>query len=157
MNSVIDQLDAVSIAGQNQTLAPHIPDGEAEHPVQVFEDAVSPMFVAMHNDFGIAGSAEAVAVTFQFLAQFREVVNLTVEDDPDGFLRIGHRLVAAFEIDNGKPPEPEPERPIQVEAFIVGAAVDDAPGHLDDVLAGNRRLVFEVKLPADSAHQTMLS
>ena len=46
---------------------------------------------------------------FQLSAQLLEIVNLAVENDPDGFFGVGHRLMAAGQIDDGKPPETEPD------------------------------------------------
>ena len=46
---------------------------------------------------------------FELGAQLQVVVDLPVEHDPHGFLGVGHRLVAAGEVDDREPPESEPE------------------------------------------------
>ena len=48
---------------------------------------------------------------FQLRAQFLEIVNLAVENYPDGFFGVGHRLMAAGQIDNGKSAETETDGP----------------------------------------------
>jgi hypothetical protein len=62
----------------------------------------------MDQDLCIGPGPEAVTVAFELCAQFEEVIDLSVEYDPDALFGVGHGLVTALEIDDGEAPEAEP-------------------------------------------------
>jgi hypothetical protein len=62
---------------------------------------------------------------FQFTLQFREVVNLTIKDYPNGFFLVGHRLMSATKIYDRQTPKSEPERAIEIETFVIWATVNN--------------------------------
>src|SRR5205823_9561244 len=90
--------------------------------------------------------------TLQLVSKLSEVVDFTVENDPDGLLDIGNGLMTAGQVDDGEPTETQPERSIIEIPFIVGATVSDRPGHRFHVSKGHRREVTKVVLAADSTH-----
>src|SRR5690348_14531505 len=90
---------------------------------------------------------------FQLTFQLGEIVNLAVKYDPDGLLRIRHRLMATFQVNNGKPPESKAERPIQVIALVIGTTVNHSPGHFFEVFPANRSTRGKVKLSANPTHR----
>src|ERR1700722_15227380 len=102
------------------------------------------MLVSVNNDFRIGIGLEYVAEALEFLPQFFEVINFAIEDHPYGFFAIGHGLVAASQVDNGKAAETKSEGTVEVIAFVVGAAVSDGPGHRFDVRTSHRRRATEI-------------
>ena len=60
--------------------------------------------------------------SLELLAQLRKVVDLAVEHDPDRLVVIGHRLVAAREVDDREATETEPQAAGVEVAFVVRPA-----------------------------------
>ena len=87
----------------------------------------------MHNHFGIAVGIERVAASFQFTAQFRKVVNLTVEDYPNAGVFVVDRLTPARKIDNAEPTHPKSDRPARVNTLVVRPAMHDSLAHPVDI------------------------
>src|SRR5262249_1854494 len=137
-NAVVDQLDPKGIAGQNQPLLASIPNGKAEHSIQAVQNFFAPLFVAVNDDFGVAVGAKGVTVALQLLFEFREVVNLPIEDDPDRFFLVRHRLMPAGQINDRKPAKSETQRSGDEIALVIRTAVSDGFGHGLDVRASNR-------------------
>ncbi len=100
----IDQrLLAQPVAGQEQLPPPGVPEGEGEHAVQVREHLRPLVLVEMDEHFRVALGAEAVAGPLQPAAELAEVVDFAVEDDPHRAVLVGHRLLAAGEVDDRQP------------------------------------------------------
>src|SRR5439155_22131140 len=130
-------------------------DRESKHAVQPIEDLVAPLLVAVDDHFGVAPSLEDVAVRLQFLPELGEVVDLAIEHDPHRFFAVGHRLMAASEIDDRESSKAKAQWSIEMVALIVGAAVHEAVGHVDDRPAQNLGAVAEVELAANAAHRSV--
>src|SRR5205814_10667927 len=92
-DAVIDELDTHGIPRHDQPPFLHIPNSDAKHAIKMIKDFGPPFFVPMNNHLSIAPCPEMMAALFKFSTQLLEIVNLAVEDDPDGFLRVGHRLM----------------------------------------------------------------
>jgi hypothetical protein len=61
------------------------------------------LFVQVDEYLGVAVRPETVARALQVAAQFAVVVDLTVLNDVDGLVLVGHRLVARLEVDDREP------------------------------------------------------
>src|SRR5262249_8474662 len=85
---VVHQLDAHRIARDDEPLAAHVPDRHPEHAVEMVEDVRAPFLVALDDDFPTGARLKAMTALFELGAQFFEVVDLAVEDDPDALLRV---------------------------------------------------------------------
>src|SRR5262244_2743363 len=73
-------------------------------------------------------SAKAVPSHTQFATQSQVVVDLAVEDDPDGFILVGHWLGGSgAEVDDGETAVRQPDPPIRGDP--VGATVRTAMPH----------------------------
>src|SRR5262245_43190043 len=153
-NRVVNQLDAHGVARQDEASPACIPEGDAEHAVETIEDVGAPLLVAVNDGLGVGLRPELVSAALELGAQLLEVVDLTVEDDPDGLLGVGHWLMAAGQVDDGESTEAQPYRAVQVMALVVGTPVDDSRGHRLDVVQQNVGAVAEVVLSADSAHDS---
>ena len=73
----------------------------------------APFLVAVNDHFGVRARPEVVPALLELGPQLLEVVDFAVEDDPDRLVGIGHRLVAAGEIDDRQPPETQADRPVR--------------------------------------------
>ena len=109
---VVQRLDSQPVAGQEQLLRVHVPDGEGEHPGQLFDAGWPPLRVRLEDDLGVSPGTERVALRDQLLAQLRIVVNGAVEDDRALRVGIEHRLVGfCREVDDGQAPMTQADRP----------------------------------------------
>ena len=73
--------------------------------------------------------AELVAARDQVLPEFLVVVDLAVEDHPDGPVFVRDGLVAGAEIDDAEAAHADAARAVGVDAFVVRAAMADDVGH----------------------------
>ena len=112
----------------------------------------APFFVAVNNHFGVRICAKTMAAFFELSAQLFEIVNLAVKNDPHCFFGVRHRLVAAGQIDDGKPPKAEANRAIEKVALVVGSAMANRFGHSPDRFRFHRLVPGKVKLAANAAH-----
>src|ERR1035438_1598715 len=71
-----------------------------------------------------------MAATFQIWSQFLKVVNLAVEDNPDRFVFVKYRLMAAGQIDNAQPPHAQAHASLHENAFVIRTAMYDGLAHL---------------------------
>ena len=113
---------------------------------------VTPLFVAVNNDLGIRPCSKYVPESFQLTLEFGEIIDFTVEDNPDGFLLVGHGLVTALKVDDGEPSKAEPDWPSYVIAFVIGTSVRNTVGHPLDILAEDRSSITKIVLSTDSTH-----
>src|SRR5437867_4070630 len=97
---VVQRLDADTIAGEEKFALAAVPDRESKHPAQFFHAAFALLLVEVNDSLGVAVSLKDMTLADQFLAQLAEVVDLSVEDDPDRPIFVGDRLVASYEIDD---------------------------------------------------------
>ena len=149
---VIDQLDAHRVARDDQPPLFHVPDCHAEHAVQVIENVEAPFLVAVDDDLRVRLGAEPVAGTFEFGTQFPVVINLAVKNDPHGLFRIGHRLVAAGQVNDRKPPETKAERAVKKITLVVRAAMKNRLRHPADRVLIHRFVAGDFNLSANAAH-----
>jgi hypothetical protein len=71
--------------------------------------------------------------------QFSKIVDLSIENNPNGFLPIRHRLVSTGKIDDREPPKTKSDRALDIVPLIVRAAMSKSLRHLLYVLTKNRR------------------
>jgi len=106
MATKINGLDADPVARHRQHVPGRVPDGESEHAVEAFQQTVDPPFpVAVNEDLGVGMiGAKSVTGVFQLAPERKMVVDLAVEGDPNGTVRVGHGLGGSIgKVDNGEP------------------------------------------------------
>ncbi len=110
----------------------HFDDGEREHAAQSGGGLFPPLFVGVDDYFGIGAGEENVALGFEFLAQFAEIVNFSVEDDGEraGFVPDGLR--AAGKIDDAEAPRANDNGRGGEKTFFIGTAMNDRIEHAAD-------------------------
>ena len=114
----------------------------------------APFLVAVNNHFGVRICAKTMAAFLKLDAQFLEVVNFTIQDDPDCFFSVRHRLMASRQIDDGKSSEAKPYCTGNKVAFVIRTAVDHCLGHSPNRFQFHRVVPGEVKLAANAAHES---
>ena len=103
----------------------HIPNGQTEHAIETIEDPGAPFFVAVNDNLSVAICFELMAFALQLASELFKIVNLAVEDYPNGFFCIRHRLMPTGEINDRQPPEAQTDRTGNEEAFVVGSAMSN--------------------------------
>ena len=93
---------------------------------------------------------EAMTLARQIFAESLVVVNLAVENNPDGAVFIGDRLMASGEVDDAQSPHTDRATAIDMETFVVGPAMDDLVAHRLD--AGGRSQATTLPIAGNSAH-----
>ena len=83
----------------------------------------------MQDGLGVGARPVAVPGPFERRAQRGVVVDLAVEDDPERAGLVGHRLVAALDVDDAQTPMAQMSPGVVIEAEIVRAAMADRVGH----------------------------
>ena len=148
---VVERLLAHAVAGQKEVLAGAIPEREGEHPVEV-TDALRPrLLVGVHDHFGVRARAESVSAPLEPVAQGGEVVNFSVQHDPDGPILVRDRLLPAGQIDHGEPTDAERNMIVDVRALVVRPPMAQRRRHPAQYLTTilSRSIHHE---PGDSAH-----
>ncbi len=67
----VQRLDAEPVARQHDPPGVGLGDGEGEHPLEVVDDALTPLAVALEDDLGVAVREEAVALAEQLAGAAR--------------------------------------------------------------------------------------
>jgi len=107
----------------------------------VIDEIGAEIFVKMDENFGVAARCEGVPARNQLLAESFKVVNLAVEDGPDGSVLIADGLPAILEIDDAEASHAETDVSGNKSAVIVRTAMDHRIAHALDVLSGDRMAV----------------
>src|SRR4029077_10602726 len=91
---VEEGLDADPIAREHDPPRALIENREREHPAKLAHALRAPRLVRPENDLGVGRGLEADPGGLEIAAELPEVVDLTVEDDPDRAVVARHRLGA---------------------------------------------------------------
>ena len=148
----VQRFDAQSVAAEQYPPAVALDDREGEHALEVVDEPVAPMVVALEQNLGVAGGEEAVAVADQVLPQFLVVVDSAVPGDGQSQLRIDHRLGARFgQIDDLQATMAERDSALRPHACAVGTPGRHRLGHGRD-RGDIGFLAVETHLSGGSAH-----
>ena len=127
--AIRERLDPEAIACEHEPAFARIPDRDREHSTQPLPQLRTPLLVAVHEHFGVAARAEAVAGALELVHQLAVVVDLAVLHDDDGAVLVRDRLIAAGEVDDREPPRRDSDRPVDMRPLGVGAPVVERGGH----------------------------
>ena len=92
------------IPGEKQLFGAGIIYGEDKHAVEMLYTCRPPMAPAMQDNFAVALGGEAITSSFQFSAQFPEVVYFPIEGERQCAVIRMHGLRTALQIDDRQPP-----------------------------------------------------
>jgi hypothetical protein len=109
------------IPSEKETATTLIPNRERKHPAEVTH-ALSPvLLIEMDYNFGVRGGLEAVTRSLESLPELRKIVDLAVENDPNGLVFVGKRLPSSIDVDNAEAPVPESDSGVKIVSFVVRA------------------------------------
>jgi hypothetical protein len=126
---VVEGFLAHAVARHKQLPLSRVPERKRKHAVQAAEHAFPILEVEVKQHFGIGARSKAVAFAFEFGAQFKEVVNLSVEDNARGAVRTPHGLMPSLEINDAEAPMSQRYVLVQIETAVVGPAMAEHVTH----------------------------
>src|SRR5262249_53418965 len=148
----VERLDPEAIAAEHQTVAPRVPQGKGEHPLQARREIGSLLLVEVDDALDVAPRPEAVAAALEAGAQHRVVVDLAVAHPRHAAALVADGLVAARHVDDREPPHPEAGLGVDERAEIVRAAVHHDVAHGADALGARTVTARESQLSCDPTH-----
>jgi hypothetical protein len=83
----------------------------------------------MNDDFGVAMRVELVTTVHELLAQFSEIIDFAVKNDPNAAIFVVNGLMPAGEINDAQPSHPQAPRAKRVDTFVVRTTVNDGGAH----------------------------
>ncbi len=150
--AIMERFDSQAVAGQDEAAAFRVPEDDGEHPVEGVDEIRSPFLVKMNDDFGIGLRGQDMAPGEEILADLGEIIDFPVHHDPDRPVLVGHRLVTGDEVDDAQAAHPQGGLSIDMEALVVGPAVDQGAGHPLEKVRGAGVESPAVDESADAAH-----
>ncbi len=150
--AVVERLLAEAIPGSVQQALFRIPNGEREHSPEMAHAIAPVLLVQMDNHLRVRVGTKGVPALPQPLPDFPEVVDLTVEDDPDRPVLVGQRcdcLIA--EVDNRQTSLPEADVGSDVNSLRIGTTVNERAAHPVNQLA-RYRAIREFDLAGNATH-----
>jgi hypothetical protein len=98
VDAVAQWLDADTISDKPEFMIPLVPQGDREHPPKLMDTIYSPLLERMQDDFRIrmVGLPVMVTDTVQFCTNGGVVINLSIENDPQGTVLVAHGLCRAI-------------------------------------------------------------
>ena len=111
----------------------------------------------MDNHLRISTRVKPVALFLELGAKLREVVDLTVENDPDRTIFIKNGLMAAAQIDDAEAAHAESHTIFDVDALIIRSAMHDFFTHLMDGFFTCSECLIRACDTCNTAHRFSLS
>src|ERR1700737_3446503 len=105
----------------------------------------------MNYCFSIGMGAKLMAFGNEKGAQFRKVINFSIEHDPHSAVFIRHRLRAGANIDNAQPPVPQSQPGFEVITVSIRASVRERSVHAFYGLRRNSARLIAFKYSANTA------
>ena len=98
---VVEGLFPEAVAGQKETPRAGIVNGKRPHAIEPLEHPLAPFAPTVQEDFGIrVVGGENMSLGEELAAEFRVIVDLSIEDDRNGSVGGHHWLSAAGQIDD---------------------------------------------------------
>src|SRR5205823_1208324 len=128
---------------QQQAAPRRVPEREREHAAEAIDRALAPLLVRVNDHLGVGVRAESMAGLLQGGSDLREVIDLAVEDHPDGSIFIGERLIAGGQVDDAEASMAQADAASDVKAVRIGPAMRDHPRHRAQALTVERLTAVE--------------
>ena len=162
---VIQGLDSQPVTRQKNSRVPRrfsrraggtrIPDGDGKHPAEFAQTLFAPFLIGVDNDFRIRMSAERMPAPFERLAQLREVVDFTVENNRDISCFVEYGLVSTRQVNDAEAAHPERRGRSHQDPVFIRAAMPQRPHHPARNFFGQFG-PLNSNDAADSAHSALL-
>src|ERR1700678_1303049 len=130
----MQRLLAEPIPRQQQPFLPLVIKCEGKHTAQLLHALRAHLFVKVNNHFRIGVRGKAVAAALQLRAQFGEVIDLSVVNNPNTLVFIEYRLMPPRDVNNAQPPHPQSGPVLDEHTFVVRPAVNNGLTHPMDRL-----------------------
>ena len=91
-HGVIEGFYSKSVPGTEEDVFSLVVDGEGPHAIEPVDAFRSPFLIGMEHHLAVCLRAESMANADKLLSEFGEVIYLSVEDQPERFIFIGHGL-----------------------------------------------------------------
>src|SRR5262249_43534780 len=118
-------------------------------------DCGATLFIEVQDCLGIRAGAIVVTASDQLRSQFRVVIDLAVEDNPDGAVLVGHRLTAAFDVHDCQSPMSQPDRSPHHRAGAIGTAMSKRVSHPHQPMLLGTFARIKFHYPGDAAHRAL--
>src|SRR5262249_15800738 len=129
-----------------------VPDGDDKLAIESLEAAGSELLVQVQDDFRISVRREPMAACLQVPSQLDVIEHFAVEDDPQGPVFVGDRLLTGMQIDDAQPCAAEGNPIVGVDAELVGTPVAETRQHAPHVSVGRWRVDRRLEDSGDAAH-----
>ena len=103
LDAVAERLLPDPVAREEQRPRARVPDREGEHPAKILQAVRALLLVEVEDDFRVGVGAELVSLRDERRAQFLEIVDLAVEDDPDRAVLVRERLMSLGQVNDAQP------------------------------------------------------
>jgi len=158
VNTVAKRFYADTIPNQPEFALPAVPNPDCKHPPKLLDTRNSPLLERVQDDFSVRviGLPMMSASSFELTANFRVIVDFSVENNPHRAIFVAHRLGGGFgKIDDGEPSMPETNAPVpgNPSARTVRSSMFHRIAHPIDQFFGDDEIrVLECKCPTDATH-----
>src|SRR5262245_21482194 len=155
LKRIMQGLFAQSIPPKEQGFFLFIPKSKGKHAVQAMQTRGPEFLIKMHNYFGVGSRFEPVALLFELVSKFLEVIDFSVEGNPNRLVFISNGLSSPNrKIDDAEPFVAQPHRkPTDVShdlARVIGTTVFQAITHRPQDFLINSS--FRANVSVNSAH-----
>ena len=128
--AVVQRLDAIAVARQQQASLAPVPQGQRKHAVEALQRGHAPGRQRIEHHLGVRLAAKPEALGFQLGAQFAKVVDLAVVAEHVAVVGVDHRLVRrGGQVDDRQAPVAQAHVALDPVALAVRPAVRNRIGH----------------------------
>ena len=107
---IIERLDAIMIARQQETAFLRIPQRECKHATKAMHHGGAFGGIKMDQHLGVRSRAKAISLRLELAAQRAMIIDLAIADDDNLPIRAPHRLSAKLgKLDDRQPPVTKPD------------------------------------------------
>src|SRR6266567_4946536 len=118
----------------------------------MIENVGSPLAIAVHNNLSVTVGSEMISQLLKLQSYFFEIVNFTIKNHPDGFVGVGHWLMATRQIDDRQATKSEANWTGNEETFVVRPPMSNRVSHVYDRGLIHRLIAGEIKLTTAPTH-----
>src|SRR5262249_14578414 len=123
-----------------------------EHAAELLQTTFTEGLVSAEDHLGVRLRLEDEPGRFQHGAERAIVVELTVVDEPDGVVVVGHRLLPAGDVDDRQAAEAEADAVRGEQSFVVGTTMNHRVLHAPEDVHVHGPGRPKPHHPTDAAH-----
>jgi hypothetical protein len=105
-------LDAEAIASSEEGVVGAVPECKGELAAQPLQAGGTELLVEVQGDLAVGAGAQAVTATLEVALNTLEVVELAVDDNVQGFVLAGDRLITRGQVDDAESGMAQADSPI---------------------------------------------